>query len=243
MNMRFKSILVISVLASAWGPFGLHASFEQTHTTSELAHFMQQLQEYKPNAPWITYELLQLSVEDFEQGFSQAIDMFTQSSRRWVYFDVKQTAFDQDRYWRQCLWQCQYYDQWLKKLYVDTDTGELIIKTIQTRLSESACSIFEYWQLTGTLQSQSSIAAVHKLYMFYFDVLAHFFCQSIDLAYKSQDAIELYAQCWSVSKLCLKELEAVIAHLMDTKWYPKYQLMLNRYQEVAVLLEEEILAG
>ncbi|MBA3954315.1 hypothetical protein H0X48_03305 [Candidatus Dependentiae bacterium] len=239
----FKHIIVTIVLVSAWGSIGLHAALGLTVPENSIENFMQQLQDYKPNAPWISHELLQLSLKDFERGWSEAIDMLTRSERRWFYFCDREVDFDQERYWQQCVWQCQYYDRWLKKLYVDIGSSELIVKTIQTRLPAGALSIFEYWQLTGALETNSKAAAVHKLYMFYFDCLAHFFCQSIDLASKSKDAFGLYASCWAVSKLCLKELDTIILQFADTKWYPKYQLMLKRYQEVYALLEEEFLVG
>jgi hypothetical protein len=197
----------------------------------KLAAFLQLLQDYRPHAPWITEELLELSFVDFEQAFAEVVTLLTKAEKRWFYFCDKLQDYDQDKYWQQCLWQCMYYTQWLERLYV-VPNGELLYKeTDSTPVPVLACPLAEY----------KALAVIDTLYAFYADCLAHFFCFSVDYASRERDNIQVYISCWLTGKLCLEKLEKVVERLKDTPFYGAYHLTIKRYQEVYALLDEEFL--
>jgi hypothetical protein len=205
----------------------------------ELEKFLESLKQYRPNAPWITQDLLELPVEGFEIGWREVMLNLTQADKRWFYFCDKEQDFDQERYWHQCLWQCSYYDQWFDKLYVDAATGILVYKTIDKTLPANSFSVFDYARVAKMMNSaQDTFLA--DFYAFYFDCIAHFFCCSVDLAYKAQDVVEIYSKCWLIGRLCMERLETILIKNNESSWYPVYSLMFKRYQEVYALLEEEL---
>ena len=226
--------------------FATHASRDTRDTSvlqrqsSQLDFFLKLLQEYRPSAPWITQELLELSFNDFEKALSAVIELLTQAEKRWFYFCDKPQGYDQDAYWQQCLWQCMYYTQWLERLYV-TSQGELFYKDSDTtRVPALACSVFEYISMMNP-EKNNGDHPVYMLYAFYADCLAHFFCLSVDYASRSREDTTLYISSWVSSKVCLERLERVLEQLQDTRWYAPYYLTIKRYQEVYRLLDEEFL--
>lgn len=215
----------------------------QSTGSAKLTAFLQLLQEYRPNAPWITQELLELSWDEFEQAFTEVVQLLTRAEKRWFYFCDKPQDYDQDAYWQQCLWQCMYYIQWLERLFI-LPSGELFYKeTETTSVPVLACPVAEYITMHTSKNQDKNRGehALYTLYAFYADCLAHFFCFSVDYASRERDNAQLYISCWVTSKLCLEKLEKVVEQLKDTSWYGPYYLSLKRYQEVYALLDEEFL--
>lgn len=208
---------------------------EQTSEISDKSNlnaFLKLLEEYRPNAPWITQEFMHLSLEEFDVAWEKVVELLTNENKRWFYFCDREQDFNAESYWQQCEWQCRYYDAWLTKVRVNIDKLELTYKNKYS--FENSISILEYWKLTG-----QKVLTYYQFYAFYIDCLSHFFCQSVDFAHQSRSDISFYFTCIVVAKLCLEKMNKLMQRIKPSKFYATYKLTLKRYQEVFNLLEAE----
>jgi hypothetical protein len=214
------------------------SEMESRSPENELVPFLDLLHEYRLNAPWVTQELMELPVEEFEGAWQEVVDILTKTERQWFYFCDKEQDFDSDQYRHKCLWQCHYYDSWLNRVCIDLAQAELVYKTNQSN-SKNIIPIFDYWQIMNQLGSESGMVAYQQFYAFYIDCLSYIFCQAVDYAYQSRSALNAYCACLATSKVCLEKISKLMNHIKASKFYATYHLTLKRYHEVVSLLEEE----
>lgn len=217
--------------------------------TKTYDSFVDSLQMYRPNAPWITEELMFLPLNDFNRAWSELIDIFTKQNRRWFYFCDTEKDFHQDNYWYQCLLQCKYYDSWLETVVVNKkDTGQkkkidlLYLREIDENNLETVVPLAKYWQDIAEQQDiKEPLAAYYQFYAYYFDCVSHFFCQSVFLSYQYLTDDELYKSTLKAGKLCLKKINSLLYKLKNSPFHDKYQIVAKRYTEIMNLLESEYL--
>lgn len=199
------------------------------------------LEKYRPNAPWITEELMSLDIDQFNLAFKESvIDILVPEENRWFYFCDKKENFSLNDYWYQCLWQCQYYDNWLDKLYVDS-TGKLCDKE-DIESEDEAISIFDYWQEIEKQLENGQYMPYHQFYAFYADILSHFFCQTLEFANYSLNDPKTYKLCLSVCKKCFKQFEKIISKFKSSILYSQYHFASKRYQELLNLAYQDRLS-
>lgn len=204
--------------------------------SSSLSNFVKDLRIFKPDAPWITEQLINLNLKDFKKGFKEVIELLTENNKRWFYFCDKKEDFDSKKYFLNSLWQCIYFDKWLSKLFIDISSGTLFIESSYL-LPDNYITFEKYITL---LESDGLIKSkYYQFYAFYMDCLSSFFCDFIIALQESTNDIHLNLKYFSIAKKCFNKMESLLSKLRSSCFHDTYKIILRRYEEIIKLSEEE----
>lgn len=211
----------------------------QKRQLNRLDLFLQLLGEYKLNAPWITKDFMELSVQEFEVAWKEVMDILTKPERRWFYFCDKEEDFYEEDYWIKFLWQCNYFDSWLNQTYVDVTTHELLYKEEAAKVPERVVPIMQYWEFMSSTLKEGAELPYMQFYAFFIDCLSYFFCKAVDNAYQVIGDTANYNQSLQVAKKCLEKINLYLTKVKTGRLHVSYQLTVKKYQEILDLLEQE----
>jgi hypothetical protein len=209
--------------------------------------FKENLKKFKPNAPWIVREFMDLPPDEFMQAFIYTIDILTDESKRWHYFSNKPEEFRQESLWFNCLWQCMFFDYWLEHTYLlvdsNLDQASMIFKTKPPTNAIKLSTLLFYQASQNSKSLDEKVLSVYKqLYTFYFDCLSNIFSDYIETAYKFIDDNKELAHISKELGICYKKMKYVIAKLEafnDKLIIRNYISSFKRYESILDLLNKE----
>lgn len=205
-----------------------------------LPQILDLFKEYCLNAPWVTNECMELRAGEFDIVWKEIVKLLTTSENRWYYFCDKLEDFESEDHWKQCVWQCRVYDEWMHRLFIDLVTGELIIKNKGAKGSLDTVSIFEYLSMMNETENKNESVNT-QFYAFYVDCLTHLFEEYVTCVKEYADDKTLSQQYWSLAMACLDKFDKIMNKLRSTSKYNTYQLTVKRLREIILLVEEEVL--
>ncbi len=220
----------------------------ETNTTEILGleSFKKQLDEFKPNAPWVMQELLNLQLKDFFKGLELAILMLAQSQTRADYFNEKDCD-DITQLYSKSLWQCTVYEIFLKNIYLKSYNKDIdLIQVTKKIASENGLiPILDIAQQLDVPQGEHHPMFV--FYAFYCDCLVNQFSEAIKYSYAHINNSELYKKYCQLAVKFNKELKKQVAKLKTwsnatydkTKFEAIYAELYEKNQQIVSLLKKQ----
>ncbi len=232
-NFLIKFIFVVGFVAKV-----------SAGNTVYLDCFIKSLGNYRPNAVWISQDLMRLPFDDFEKGFKEVVDIFTHPDRRWFYFCDNQIDFKSHDYLYKSLWQCGYYDKWMSSLYVDLNNkiffDELLFNGYIGNNQDSVLPFSNYIkQLVKENKYTLLVNAYWQFYAFYIDCLSDLYCQLIYAAYENIKDHKIYDMYFSGLRKVVNKLEKLVTKLAGSLFYNNYMFSVKRLKEILKFLEQE----
>ncbi len=218
----------------------LQAVFCQT----KLDKFYEDLNLYKPNAPWIMGKLLKMDVSDFFEGFKKAFHLLADARTRADYFGQPKEQFNSEDFWSKSWWQCTVYEIFLKKTFVDLQTSKLILahdpeQESYLKTKGISLGIFHIFDFFGQARSHLEESEHHMLfvfYAFYIDCIMHVFSTSVQNAYLAIEQKTDYKHFFNLAKYCQKQTAQKVKEL--SKWQ-KSDIDKIKYKHVYAGLVEK----
>lgn len=214
--------------------------------SNPLANFQKQLAEFKPNAPWIMQELLNLPLKDFFKGFELSILMLAQSSTRNEYFNEKNNI-DSNELYPKSLWQCTIYEIFLKNIYLKSIDKQIDLFQITKKLA-SQNGLTPILEIAQQLDiPQGNHHPMFVFYAFFCDCLVNQFSETIKIAYTYLDNPELYKAYCGLSVKLNKQIKEKVARLKNwsnstydkTKYETVYAELYEKNQQIINLLKQQ----
>lgn len=226
-----------------------------------LQIFKNDLNKYKPNAPWITESYMSMNLKQFSCAFKKVIKILTVPQKRWFYFSDNSQGFNPDNFWAECLWQCVRYEEWMSKLSFSDFTLESLKKikanalnfdnldhTIQDKIQlaykDASNTRIPFIKILTDIEQlklgKNLVNKYYQFYAFYNDCLSNFFCQSVYSCYSALDDQASYKKYLEGAKEILKKMKQNLQILKKSKlFYPSYKMTLDSYKNILALLEAE----
>lgn len=200
-----------------------------------LRQLKEDFKKYRPNAPWITEAFMKMSLHDFGEAFNYTMKLLTVPTKRWFYFTDSPDRFNEDDHWDACLWQCAYYEQWMKRVAMDPEG--LIYKEKNKSTSVSFAHIIAHIEKQSEQKTLTEM--YYQFYAFYSDCLAHFFCEAVYACYSCLDDAACYKSFLSKAKTSLNKMRIILSLLKKSHFFATYKTTLDNYKNILTLLEKE----
>lgn len=213
---------------------------------NRLENFQNQLQEFKPNAPWIMQELLNFPLKDFFKGFELSILKMAQSTTRNEYFN-ENNNIDNSELYAKSLWQCTVYEIFLKNIYLKSNDRQIDIFQITKKLAckNGLTSILDIAEQLDIPQGEHHPMFV--FYAFFCDCLVNQFSETIKIAYTYIDTPVMYKAYCQLAVKFNKQIKEKVIKLKSwsnstydkTKYETIYSELYEKNQQIINLLKQQ----
>ena len=245
-HTRFIAILLSILLLNSKATFCNLESSLVEDSSNLFENFQKQLQEFKPNAPWIMQELLNLPLKDFFKGFELSILTLAQSNTRNEYFNEKNNI-DNNELYPKALWQCTIYEIFLKNIYLKSSDKQIDLFQVTKKIA-SQNGLIPILKIAQQLDiPQGTHHPMFVFYAFFCDCLVNQFSETIKIAYTYLDNPGLYkAYCGLAVKLN-KQIKEKVVRLKNwsnstydkTKYETVYADLYEKNQQIINLLKQQ----
>lgn len=206
---------------------------------NKLDTFLNNLEEYRPSAPWICGDLISQNADDFFASWKEISKRLTDKANISKYFDENKKYFEVENYWNRILWQCGQYGDFIDNLYVNIKTKQLwyISNGVLNRDEEIAIS--EYWKYYSDDQDWQDMS---DIYAFYADALSNLIINIIiPEAYSNLDLPD-FDNYYKMGTILIELSKSILPRLNNTKYESKYDLNAKKYEALFHMLENEYLS-